>query len=87
MSARVSKNQAAKGRTRLIDVANALSLEGKAVLEFFGTSGRNLLAAEAGTGVRHHVVLSVVGTDRLLGGGYIRAKTAKEKLIKSSNIP
>ena len=56
----------------------------KAVLEFFETSGRNLLAAEAAAGVRHHVALSVVGTDRLPDSGYLRAKLAQEKLIKAS---
>jgi uncharacterized protein YbjT (DUF2867 family) len=58
-----------------------------AVLKFFETSTRNLLAAEADAGVGHHVALSVVGTDRLLGSGYLRAKTAQETLIKASPIP
>src|SRR5215471_18710863 len=71
----------------VVDVANAPSWEDNAVLEFFETSGRNLLAAEAVAGVRHHVALSVVGTDRLLSSGYFRAKMAQEKLIKASNIP
>jgi uncharacterized protein YbjT (DUF2867 family) len=57
------------------------------VLEFFETSSRNLLAAEAAAGVGHHVALSVVGTDRLLAAGYFRAKMAQENLIKSSPIP
>ena len=57
------------------------------MLEFFETSGRNLLAAEAAAGVRHHVALSVVGTDRLLVSGYFRAKMAQERLIKASKIP
>ena len=65
-------------------MANAPSWEDKAVLEFFETSGRNLLAAEAAAGVGHHVALSVVGTDRLLASGYFRAKMAQEKLIKAS---
>jgi uncharacterized protein YbjT (DUF2867 family) len=56
-------------------------------LEFFETSTRNLLAAEAGAGVRHHVALSVVGTDRLLQSGYFRAKMAQENLIKASKVP
>jgi uncharacterized protein YbjT (DUF2867 family) len=57
------------------------------VLSFFATSGRNLLAAEAAAGVRHHVALSVVGTDRLLASGYFRAKMAQENLLKASSIP
>jgi uncharacterized protein YbjT (DUF2867 family) len=68
-------------------VANSPSFEDKAVLEFFETSGRNLLAAEAAAGVRHHVALSVVGTDRLPDSGYLRAKMAQENLIKASKIP
>jgi uncharacterized protein YbjT (DUF2867 family) len=71
----------------VVDVANAPSWEDKAVLEFFETSGRNLLAAEKAAGVRHHVALSVVGTDRLLASGYFRAKMAQEELIKASDIP
>jgi uncharacterized protein YbjT (DUF2867 family) len=70
-----------------VDVANAPSWEDKAVLEFFETSGRNLLAAEAAAGVTHHVALSVVGTERLLVSGYFRAKMAQERLIKASKIP
>jgi uncharacterized protein YbjT (DUF2867 family) len=71
----------------VVDVANSPSFEDKAVLEFFETSGRNLLAAEAAAGVGHHVALSVVGTDRLLASGYFRAKMAQENLIKASTIP
>jgi uncharacterized protein YbjT (DUF2867 family) len=71
----------------VVDVANAPVWEDKAVLEFFETSGRNLLAAEATAGVRHHVALSVVGTERLLASGYFRAKLAQEALIKASPIP
>jgi uncharacterized protein YbjT (DUF2867 family) len=71
----------------VVDVANAPSWEDEAVLSFFETSGRNLLAAEAAAGVRHHVALSVVGTDRLLASGYFRAKVAQENLIKASSIP
>src|ERR1700704_1685636 len=71
----------------VVDVANAPSWEDKAVLEFFETSGRNLLAAEAAAGVSHHVALSVVGADPLLASGYFRAKMAQEKLIKASPIP
>src|SRR5438445_7352993 len=79
--------QALAGAQVVVDVANAPSWEDNAVLEFFETSGRNLLAAEAKAGVRHHVALSVVGTDRLLASGYFRAKMAQEKLIKASSIP
>ena len=71
----------------VVDVANAPSWEDNAVLAFFETSGRNLLAAEAAAGVGHHVALSVVGTDRLLASGYFRAKMAQETLIKASPIP
>ena len=71
----------------VVDVANSPSFEAKAVLEFFETSGRNLLAAEAAAGVKHHVALSVVGTERLLDSGYFPAKLAQEKLIKASGIP
>ena len=75
------------GADVVVDVANAPSWEDKAVLEFFETSGRNLLAAEAKAGVKHHVALSVVGTERLLASGYFRAKMAQENLIKASPIP
>src|SRR6201987_5082119 len=75
------------GAEVVVDVANAPVWEDKAVLEFFETSGRNLLAAEGAAGVRHHVALSVVGTDRLLASGYFRAKMAQENLIKASKIP
>jgi uncharacterized protein YbjT (DUF2867 family) len=71
----------------VVDVANAPVWEDKAVLDFFETSGRNLLAAEAAAGVRHHVALSVVGTERLQESGYFRAKLAQEKLIKESATP
>jgi uncharacterized protein YbjT (DUF2867 family) len=80
-------SQALAGARVVVDVANAPAWEDKAVLEFFETSGRNLLAAEKVAGVRHHVALSVVGTDRLLASGYFRAKMAQEKLIKASSIP
>src|SRR5215470_3114053 len=79
--------EALNGAQVVVDVANAPSWEDKAVLEFFEASGRNLLAAEAAAGVKHHVALSVVGTDRLLASGYFRAKMAQEKLIKASQIP
>ncbi|MBM0206429.1 SDR family oxidoreductase [Micromonospora sp. STR1s_5] len=71
----------------VVDVANSPSFEDRAVLEFFETSGRNLLAAEAAAGVRHHVALSVVGADRLPDSGYLRAKVAQENLIKAAGIP
>jgi uncharacterized protein YbjT (DUF2867 family) len=79
--------EAVAGAEVVIDLANSPSFEDKAVLEFFQTSGRNLLAAEAAAGVRHHVALSIVGTDRTPGNGYFRAKVAQEKLIESSGIP
>ncbi|HLO00935.1 MAG TPA: SDR family oxidoreductase [Pyrinomonadaceae bacterium] len=79
--------EALAGAQVVVDVANAPSWEDKAVLEFFETSGRNLLAAEAAAGVRHHVALSVVGTERLLQSGYFRAKMAQENLIKASKVP
>ena len=75
------------GTQVVIDLANSPSFEDKAVLEFFETSGRNLLAAEAAAGVRHHVALSIVGTDRTPDNGYFRAKVAQEKLIEASGIP
>jgi len=79
--------RALAGAQVVVDVANAPSWEDNAVLAFFETSGRNLLAGEAAAGVGHHVALSVVGTDRLLASGYFRAKMAQEKLIKASPIP
>ena len=79
--------EAMKGARVVVDVANSPSFEDKAVLEFFETAGRNILAAEAAAGVRHHVALSVVGTERMLASGYFRAKMAQEKLIKAAKIP
>jgi uncharacterized protein YbjT (DUF2867 family) len=79
--------KALAGAQVVVDVANAPSWDDQAVLAFFETSGRNLLAAEAAAGVGHHVPLSVVGTERLLESGYFRAKLAQENLIKSSSIP
>ncbi len=79
--------EALAGARVVVDVANAPSWEDKAVLEFFETSGRTLLAAEAAAGVTHHVALSVVGTERLLVSGYFRAKMAQENLIKASKVP
>ena len=78
--------EAMAGTQVVIDLANSPSFEDKAVLQFFETSGRNVLAAEAAAGVRHHVALSIVGTDRS-DNGYFRAKVAQEKLIKASGIP
>lgn len=75
------------GARVVVDVANSPSFEDKAVLEFFETSGRNLRAAEARAGVRHHVALSVVGTDRLQESGYFRGKQAQERLIRGGSIP
>jgi uncharacterized protein YbjT (DUF2867 family) len=75
------------GAQVVIDRANSPSFEDKAVLEFFEASERNLLPAEAAAGVRHHVALSIVGTDRTPGIGYFRAKVAQEKLIIASGIP
>ena len=85
--------EALKGAQVVVDVANSPSFEDKPALDFFETSGRNLLAAEKAAGVKHHVALSVVGTDRLTGSGpgslsgYFRAKMAQENLIKASGIP
>ena len=76
-----------KGASVVVDVSNSPSWEDNAVLKFFETSTRNLLAYEAAAGVGHHVALSVVGTERLLESGYFRAKIAQENLIKSSSIP
>jgi uncharacterized protein YbjT (DUF2867 family) len=78
--------EAMAGAQVVIDVANSPSFEDKAVMEFFETSGRNLLAAESAAGVRHHVALSIVAIDRT-DNGYFRAKIAQEKLIKASGIP
>ena len=75
------------GAQVVVDVANSPSFEDQAVLDFFQTSGRNLLAAEAEAGVQHHVALSVVGTERLQASGYFRAKLAQEALIKAAQIP
>src|SRR6202045_4247189 len=79
--------EAMAGAQVVIDLANSPSFEDKAVLEFFETSGRNLLAAEAAAGIRHHVALSIVGTDRTPDNGYFRAKVAQEKLIEASATP
>jgi uncharacterized protein YbjT (DUF2867 family) len=79
--------EALSGAETVVDVANSPSFEDRAVLKFFETAGRNLLAAEAAAGVRHHVALSIVGADRLPECGYFRAKQAQENLIKASKIP
>jgi uncharacterized protein YbjT (DUF2867 family) len=76
-----------KGADVVVDVSNSPSFEDTAVLNFFRTSTSNLLEAEAAAGVRHHVALSVVGTDRLSESGYMRAKITQEKLIEQSSIP
>ncbi len=79
--------EALAGAHAVVDVANSPSFEDRAVIEFFETSGRNLLAAEAAAGVQHHLALSVVGADRLAESGYLRAKMAQENLIKACGIP
>ena len=79
--------QVLAGTDVVVDVANSPSFEDQAVMEFFQTSGRNLLTAAAVAGVRHHVALSVVGTDRLAESGYFRAKMAQEELIRKSGLP
>jgi len=76
-----------KGASVVVDVSNSPSFDDAPVMEFFQTSTRNLLDYEAAAGVKHHVVLSVVGCDRLPESGYLRAKVAQEKLIKESPIP
>ena len=76
-----------QGADVVIDVANSPSFEQKAVMEFFRTSTGNVLKAEAEAGVRHHVGISIVGTERLPENGYFRAKIAQEELIKASGIP
>jgi uncharacterized protein YbjT (DUF2867 family) len=79
--------EALAGAQVVVDLANSPSFEDEAAMEFFQTSGRNLLAAEAAAGTSHHVALSVVGTDRLQEMGYFRAKLAQENLIKASGVP
>ncbi len=79
--------EALKGAEVVVDVANSPLWEDKPVMEFFEKSGRNLLPAEAAAGVKHHVALSVVGTDRLQASGYFRAKLAQENLIKAAKFP
>src|SRR5215470_8317360 len=79
--------EALTGTEVVVDVSNSPSFEDAPVLAFFENSGRNLARAEKDAGVRHHVALSVVGTDRLPDSGYLRAKLAQERLIKTSGIP
>ncbi len=78
---------ALEGAAVVVDVSNAPSWEDTAVLQFFEMSTRNILDAEVATGVRHHVALSIVGTERITDSGYLRAKAAQEELIKSASIP
>jgi uncharacterized protein YbjT (DUF2867 family) len=79
--------EALVGAEVVVDVANSPSFDDAAVMDFFLTSGRNLLAAEKAAGVKHHVALSVVGTQRMVESGYLRAKAAQENLIKTSGVP
>jgi len=79
--------EALKGASVVVDVTNSPSWEDAAVLDFFKTSTRNLLAYGANAGVAHHIALSVVGTERLLASGFFRAKFAQEELIKVSSVP
>jgi uncharacterized protein YbjT (DUF2867 family) len=80
-------HEALSGAQVVVDVANSPSFEDGAVMDFFQTSGRNLPAAEADTGVEHHLALSIVGADRLPDNGYFRAKVAQEALIRASKLP
>jgi uncharacterized protein YbjT (DUF2867 family) len=80
-------DEAMAGADVVVDLANSPSFEEHAVLEFFRTSGRNLLAAERKAGVKHHLALSVVGTERLEASAYMRAKVAQEQLIRASGLP
>ena len=79
--------EALAGAQVVVDVANSPSFRDDAVLKFFQTSGRNVLDAELGAGVQHHLALSVVGTDRLLESGYFRGKMAQEELVKAGKVP
>ena len=79
--------EALKGADKVVDVANSPSFADNDVMEFFKTSGHNLLAAEAEAGVKHHIALSVVGAERLPNSGYLRAKVEQERLIRESKIP
>lgn len=79
--------EALKGVQVVVDVSNSPNFDDNAVMDFFETSGRHLLEAETLAGVKHHIVLSVVGTDRLQQSGYFRAKLAQEKLVQNAGIP
>jgi uncharacterized protein YbjT (DUF2867 family) len=79
--------QALKGTQVVVDVSNAPAWDDAAVLDFFQTTTRHILAVETATGVKHHVVLSVVGTDRLPESGYFRAKLAQEEAVKAASVP
>lgn len=79
--------EALAGADVVVDVTNSPSWEDSAVLEFFETSTRNILAAEAAAGVKHHVALSIAGADCIPDSGYMRAKVAQEKLIKANRVP
>src|SRR5690606_4525654 len=76
-----------KYRDIVVDLSNSPSFEDNAVMEFFQTSGRNLLAAETNAGVKHHVALSIVGVDTMQNIGYMRAKKAQEDIIRQSGVP
>jgi len=79
--------EALAGAEVVVDVANSPSFEDQAAMDFFQTAGKNLTAAEVAAGAKHHVALSVIGTERLQESGYFRAKLAQESLIKNSPIP
>jgi uncharacterized protein YbjT (DUF2867 family) len=79
--------EALHGAAVVVDLANSPSFDDKAAMDFFQTAGRNITAAEIEASVKHHVALSVVGTDQMQESGYFRAKAAQERLIKSSPIP
>jgi len=79
--------EALEGAQVVVDVSNAPDWDDAAVMEFFQTAARNISAAEVGAGVGHHVALSVVGTDRLQGSGYFRAKLAQEEALKAAAVP
>jgi len=80
-------DEALEGAQVVVDVANAPNWDDAAVMNFFQTSARNVLAAEVAAGVKHHVALSVVGTDRLPESGYLRAKLAQEEIVKKGSVP
>ena len=80
-------SEALKGADKVVDVANSPSFADDDVMEFFKTSGHNLLATEKEAGVKHHIALSIVGDDRLPNSGYMRAKVEQERLIRESGIP